>query len=146
MYIRRNGFPHTVRGGWMSSLINAGEGIDVDVFLRRENRGKTLDKVAQRIRLNRTKLRGMQDTSTDYEELTGSIQSGYYIKSGIANNKMCIRDSDGIVRKKASLPEQRKILGFDIMPFVNGAHNVAHNCQMCIRDSRNTSAGIFPAG
>ena len=70
----------------MSSLINAGEGVDIDVHLRRENRGKTLDKVAQRIRLNRTKLRGMQDTSTDYEELTGSIQSGYYIKSGIANN------------------------------------------------------------
>ena len=86
MHIRRNGFPHTVRGGWMSSLINAGEGVDIDVHLRRENRGKTLDKVAQRIRLNRTKLRGMQDTSTDYEELTGSIQSGYYIKSGIANN------------------------------------------------------------
>ena len=86
MHIRRNGFPHTVRGGWMWSLINAGEGVDIDVHLRRENRGKTLDKVAQRIRLNRTKLRGMQDTSTDYEELTGSIQSGYYIKSGIANN------------------------------------------------------------
>ena len=86
MHIRRNGFPHTVRGGWMSSLINAGEGVDIDVHLRRENRGKTLDKVAQRIRLNRTKLRGMQDTSTDYEELTGSIRSGYYIKSGIANN------------------------------------------------------------
>ena len=86
MHIRRNGFPHTVRGGWMSSLINAGEGVDIDVHLRRENRGKTLDKVAQRIRLNRTKLRSMQDTSTDYEELTGSIQSGYYIKSGIANN------------------------------------------------------------
>lgn len=86
MHIRRNGFPHTVRGGWMSSLINAGEGVDIDVHLRRENRDKTLDKVAQRIRLNRTKLRGMQDTSTDYEELTGSIQSGYYIKSGIANN------------------------------------------------------------
>ncbi|MEG0766153.1 MAG: hypothetical protein RR482_00410, partial [Clostridia bacterium] len=81
LHIRRNGYPHMVRGGWMSSLINAGEGVDIDVHLRRENRGKTLDKVAQRIRLNRTKLRGMQDTSTDYEELTGSIQSGYYIKS-----------------------------------------------------------------
>lgn len=86
MYIRGNGFPHTVRGGWMSTLINAGEGIDIDVHLRRENRGKTLDKVAQKIRLNRTKLKGMQDTSTDFEELAGSIQSGYYIKSGIANN------------------------------------------------------------
>lgn len=86
LYIRANGFPNRVRAGWMSSLINAGEGIDVDVHLRRENRSKTIDKVAQRIRLNRTKLKGMQDTSTDYEELANSIQAGYYIKSGIANN------------------------------------------------------------
>ena len=86
LYIKGNGYPGTVRGGWMSSLINAGEGIDIDVHLSRENRSKTIDKVAQRIRLNRTKLKGMQDTSTDYEELTNSIQAGYYIKNGIANH------------------------------------------------------------
>lgn len=85
LYIKGNGYPNKVRAGWMSSLINAGEGIDIDVFLRRENRSKTIDKVAQRIRLNRTKLKSMQDTSTDYEELTGSIQAGYFIKQGIAN-------------------------------------------------------------
>lgn len=86
LYIKGNGYPSTVWGGWMSSLINAGEGIDIDVHLSRENRSKTIDKVAQRIRLNRTKLKGMQDTSTDYEELTNSIQAGYYIKNGIANH------------------------------------------------------------
>lgn len=85
LYIKGNGYPNKVLAGWMSSLINAGEGIDVDVFLRRENRSKTIDKVAQRIRLNRTKLKSMQDTSTDYEELAGSIQAGYFIKQGIAN-------------------------------------------------------------
>lgn len=85
LYIKGNGYPNKVCAGWMSSLINAGEGIDVDVFLRRENRSKTIDKVAQRIRLNRTKLKSMQDTSTDYEELAGSIQAGYFIKQGIAN-------------------------------------------------------------
>ena len=85
LYIKGNGYPNKVRAGWMSSLINAGEGIDVDVFLRRENRSKTIEKVAQRIRLNRTKLKSMQDTSTDYEELAGSIQAGYFIKQGIAN-------------------------------------------------------------
>lgn len=85
LYIKGNGYPNKVRAEWMSSLINAGEGIDVDVFLRRENRSKTIDKVAQRIRLNRTKLKSMQDTSTDYEELAGSIQAGYFIKQGIAN-------------------------------------------------------------
>ena len=85
LYIKGNGYPNKVCAGWMSSLINAGEGIDIDVFLRRENRSKTIDKVAQRIRLNRTKLKSMQDTSTDYEELAGSIQAGYFIKQGIAN-------------------------------------------------------------
>ena len=41
--------------------------------------------MAQRIRLNRTKLRELQDTSTDYEELAGSIQAGYYIKQGLSS-------------------------------------------------------------
>ncbi len=86
LYIKGNGYPGRVRAGWMSTLINAGEGIDVDVHLRRENRSKAIDKVAQRIRLNKTKLKEIQDTSTDYEELTNSIQAGYFIKHGIANN------------------------------------------------------------
>ena len=86
LYVKANGYPSTVRAGWMSLLINAGEGIDVDVHLRREGRSKTIDKVAQRIRLNRTKMKGIQDTSTDYEELSNSIQAGYYIKNGLANN------------------------------------------------------------
>lgn len=86
LYIKKDGFPNAVRGGWMSSLINAGEGIDVDIHLHRENRSRTIDKVAQRIRLNRTKLKSLQDTSTDYEELANSISAGYYIKNGIANN------------------------------------------------------------
>lgn len=86
LYIKKDGYPNAVRGGWMSAIINAGEGIDVDIHLHRENRSRTIDKVAQRIRLNRTKLKSLQDTSTDYEELTNSISAGYYIKNGIANN------------------------------------------------------------
>ena len=86
LFIRGDGFPNAVRAGWMSSLINAGEGIDVDVFLKREDRSRAIDKVAQKIRLNKTKIKGMQDTSTDYEELANSIQAGYFIKHGMANN------------------------------------------------------------
>lgn len=86
LFIKGDGYPNKVRAGWMSMLVNAGEGIDVDVYLTRENRGKVIDKVARRIRLNRTKLKTTQDTSSDNEELTNSIRAGYYIKNGIANN------------------------------------------------------------
>lgn len=87
LFIKGEGFPKAVKAGWMSAFIDAGDGIDVDVFLRKENRNKAIDKVAQKIRLNRTKIKGMQDTSTDYEEITDSIQAGYYIKHGMANNE-----------------------------------------------------------
>ena len=87
LYIKGDGYPQAVRANWMSNFINAGEGIDVDVFLGKVNREKAIDKVAQKIRLNRSKFKNMQDTSTDYEEISGSIQAGYYIKNGMANNE-----------------------------------------------------------
>ena len=31
LYVKANGYPNIVRGGWMSALINAGEGIDIDI-------------------------------------------------------------------------------------------------------------------
>lgn len=87
LYIKGDGYPQAVRANWMSNFINAGEGIDVDVFLNKVNREKAIDKVAQKIRLNRSKFKNMQDTSTDYEEISNSIQAGYYIKNGMANNE-----------------------------------------------------------
>lgn len=35
LYIKGDGYPQTVRANWMSNFINAGEGIDVDVFLNK---------------------------------------------------------------------------------------------------------------
>ena len=45
LYIKAGGYPSRVRAGWMSSLINAGEGVDIDVHLRRENRSRTIDSI-----------------------------------------------------------------------------------------------------
>lgn len=84
LYIKGDGYPARVRAGWLSTLVNAGEGIDVDVFFKKQNKSKAVDKVAQAIRLHKTKLKDMQDTSVDYEEVANSIQAGYYIKQEIA--------------------------------------------------------------
>lgn len=70
----------------MSSLINAGEGVDVDLRLHREIRGKTIDREWPSASGSTAPNCGeLQDTSTDYERLAGSIQAGYYIKQGLSS-------------------------------------------------------------
>ncbi len=86
MHIKADGYPVQVVGGWTSMLVNAGDGIDIDIHITRKERSKAIEDVGRKIRLNKSKAKGMQDTSTDYEEIYGAIESGYYIKRGLANS------------------------------------------------------------
>lgn len=85
LYITSDGYPGSFIPGWTSSLITSSDGVDLDIHLHREDRGKTIDRVGHRIRLNRSKLSTTQDTSSDFDDISSSINAGYYIKSGIAN-------------------------------------------------------------
>lgn len=86
LYIKGEGYPNKVYAGWMSSLVNAGDGIDVDIHFEKQPRSSTLDKVSQKIRLNRVKMKSTQDTSSDFEEVRDSIYAGYFIKESISAN------------------------------------------------------------
>lgn len=76
-----------VPAGWMSLLVNAGEGIDVDLFLYKQDKVKTFERIGRRIRLNRSKIKDASDTNTNFDDLAESIQSGYYLKNGLSANE-----------------------------------------------------------
>lgn len=76
-----------VPAGWMSLLVNAGEGIDVDLFLYKQDKAKTVERIGRKIRLNRSKIKDASDTNTNFDDLAESIQSGYYLKNGLAANE-----------------------------------------------------------
>lgn len=84
LYIKSDGYPHKVNAGWMSSLVNAGDGIDIDIYFTKQPRSQTLDSVSRKIRLNRVKMKDTADTSSDYEEVRDSIYAGYFIKESIS--------------------------------------------------------------
>ncbi len=84
LYAKRDGYPSHVIGGWSALLFQSAEGVDVDIYLHREDRAKTIDRVGLKIRLNRAKAKEMQDTASDFEEVNDAISAGYYIKNGIA--------------------------------------------------------------
>lgn len=68
-------------------LINLGEGIDVDFFVHKENIAMVTQKLQYALRYNKVKARGMEDTSTDFDDISSAIRSGYYLKAGIASGE-----------------------------------------------------------
>ncbi len=87
MYIPSDGYKSHVVAGWMSILVNAGEGIDVDFFVSKQPKDKIQFKLGQQIRINRSKIKEASDTNTDFDDLEGAIRSGYFLKEGLANNE-----------------------------------------------------------
>jgi hypothetical protein len=81
------GYKPQVAAGWLSVLVNAGEGIDVDLFLHRQPKEKIQRRLGQQLRINRSKIKETSDTNTDFDDIEGAIRSGYFLKEGLANNE-----------------------------------------------------------
>nr|WP_325221610.1 PrgI family protein [uncultured Oscillibacter sp.] len=87
LLVPSDGFKAQVPAGWLSLLVNAGDGIDLDVFLTRQPKDRMIRKLGQQLRINRSKIRETSDTNTDFDDLDGAIRSGYFLKDGLGNNE-----------------------------------------------------------
>lgn len=85
--IPSGGYKTQVPAGWLSLLINAGDGIDTDLFLFRQPKEQAVRRLGQQLRINRSKIREASDTNTDFDDLDSAINSGYFLKDGLANNE-----------------------------------------------------------
>ena len=85
--IPSGGYKTQVSAGWLSLLINAGDGIDTDLFLFRQPKEQAVRRLGQQLRINRSKIREASDTNTDFDDLDSAISSGYFLKEGLANNE-----------------------------------------------------------
>lgn len=87
LLVPSDGYKNKVMAGWLSLLVNAGEGIDIDFFLHRQPKDKIQQRLGQQIRINRSKIKDASDTNSDYDDLDSAIRAGYFLKQGIANNE-----------------------------------------------------------
>ena len=84
--IASNGYLTDVPDAWISKLTNLGEGIDVDIHVRREDRKIIANKVyktgkIRRLRLADANNRGSETDSVD--SLFDSVESSNYIRNGL---------------------------------------------------------------
>lgn len=126
LFIPSGRYRMQVPAGWMSLLVNAGEGIDVDLFLYKQDKAKSIERIGRRIRLNRSKIKDASDTNSNFDDLAESIQAGYYLKNGLASNEdfyyVCILITvTGYSAKEADwrAKEMRKLLNAQDMDAVS---------------------------
>ena len=87
LYIPSGRYRSRVPAGWLSLLINAGEGIDIDLFFFCQDKNKSMERIGRRIRLNRSKIKDTFDSNSDFDSLSESIQAGYYLKRGLSGSE-----------------------------------------------------------
>ena len=87
LLIPSDGYKTQVPAGWLSLIVNAGDGIDMDMFLVRQPKERIIQRVGQQLRINRSKIKDASDTNTDFDDIDGAIRSGYFLKEGLANNE-----------------------------------------------------------
>ena len=78
LLVPSDGYKSEVPAGWLSLLVNAGDGIDLDVFLTRQPKDRMIRKLGQQLRINRSKIKETSDTNTDFDDLDSAIRSGYF--------------------------------------------------------------------
>lgn len=87
LLIPSDGYKAHVNAGWLSLLVNAGDGIDIDLFFSKQPKERMIHKLGQQLRINRSKIKEASDTNTDFDDLDGAIKSGYFLKEGLSNNE-----------------------------------------------------------
>lgn len=80
LYVSGYGYPTTTDYAWLSPLVELGDGISLSFYLEKKRKEQILPKVAKMTMFNRSRMRDVEDTRADFEEMDDAISSGMYIK------------------------------------------------------------------
>ena len=83
LYVAGYGYGTSVGNGWLNPLVEAGEGVNLNFIIKRQPKDKTLSKISQATMLNRSRMRDVGDTRSDFEELDNAVNAGIYLKDGM---------------------------------------------------------------
>ena len=83
LYVSGYGYSTVVGKGWLTPLIEAGEGVSLSFHLVKQPREKTVSSIGQTTMINRSRMRDVGDTRQDFEALGDAIGAGLYLKEGM---------------------------------------------------------------
>lgn len=86
LYIAGYGYERVVSSGWLNPLVQMGDGVNMSFFISRQPKDRVLSKISQTTVFNRARMRDVDDTRQDFEELDSAITSGLFLKDQMNRN------------------------------------------------------------
>lgn len=83
LYVAGYGYRTRNEAAWLAPLVEAGDNIGISFSFKRMPKDKTLSRISQKTMLNRSRMREVDDTRQDFEELDDAISSGFFLKEGM---------------------------------------------------------------
>lgn len=80
LFVTGYGYPTESELAWLSPLIEMGDGVSVSFHLKRKPKDQILKKISKTTMMNQVRMKDVDDTRTDYEQMDDAISAGFYIK------------------------------------------------------------------
>lgn len=102
MYIRGDGYRHSVVSGWMEEFTNFGEGVTVNLYADRKNRHKMIEEAGRTVRIKRSEAKDSH-MNDEYEDIyLSGAQNAKFIKDQLSDNNEDIYNVTMLLTVQAS--------------------------------------------
>ena len=86
LYIAGYGYNSQNPMAWLAPFVEAGDGISLSFSVEKLRKEKILPKISKFTMINRSRMRDVDDTRSDFEQLDDAIGAGMYIKEEMNRN------------------------------------------------------------
>lgn len=133
-YIHNKSYPTRCVAGWLSNLVNLGEGFDVDIWVEQRPTKEIAPKLTYAMQISQSNYSHKTTTSADIVELENKIESENYIRQGLTNGHtflyfsvMITAVGDNLQEMKAKYKAvQDAMTAYDLtLKNLNGNHDIA---------------------
>ena len=83
-FVPSSAYPTRAVGGWAQVLFSGFEGVDADIWIKKEDGAKIMQRLTFALKTNWIRRRHTEDIAENAEALDSSLGSGMYIKSALS--------------------------------------------------------------
>ena len=84
-FIPSSAYPVRAVAGWTQVFFSLFDGVDVDIWIQREDAAKVQNRLSFELKNNRIRQKNTDDVSRDYDDIESALSAGYYFKNALAN-------------------------------------------------------------